>query len=114
VLTAFADIIVELRRLNADDPADRRRVLTGFSRYAQTPPAAAGYSQRGVVAVLAQRRQVICVAIAARPGKNADKVHSLFLGPYPRHTHSIACGRNCAWALPTLWPALRQKRYWYS
>ena len=39
VLTAFADIIVELRRLNADDPADRRRVLTGFSRYAQTPPA---------------------------------------------------------------------------
>ena len=36
VLTAFADIIVELRRLNADDPADRRRVLTGFSRYAQT------------------------------------------------------------------------------
>lgn len=39
VLTAFADIIVELRRLNRNDPADRRRVLTGFSRYAQTPPA---------------------------------------------------------------------------
>jgi len=39
VLTGFADIIVELRRLNPDDPADRRRVLTAFSRYAQTPPA---------------------------------------------------------------------------
>lgn len=39
VLTAFADIILELHRLNEDDPADRRRVLTGFSRYAQTPPA---------------------------------------------------------------------------
>lgn len=33
-------------------------------------------------------------------------------GAYPFHTHSIACGRNCACALPTLWPALRQKRYW--
>ena len=39
MLTAIADIIVELCRLNADDPADRRRVLTAFSRYAQTPPA---------------------------------------------------------------------------
>ncbi len=39
VLAAFADIIVELERLNPDDPADRRRVLTGFSRYAHTPPA---------------------------------------------------------------------------
>ena len=39
VLTAFADILMELTRLNADDPADRRRVLTGFSRYAPTPPA---------------------------------------------------------------------------
>lgn len=37
-LTAFADIIVELQRLTPADPADRR-VLTGFSRYAQTPPA---------------------------------------------------------------------------
>ncbi len=34
--------------------------------------------------------------------------------PYPFHTHSMACGRNCACALPTLWPAPRQKRYWYS
>jgi hypothetical protein len=39
VLTAFADIILELHRLTPDDPADRRRVLTGFSRYAQTSPA---------------------------------------------------------------------------
>jgi hypothetical protein len=39
VLTAFADIIVELRREAPDDPSDRRRVLTGFSRYAHTPPA---------------------------------------------------------------------------
>ncbi len=39
VLAAFADIMVELRRFTPEDPGDRRRVLTGFSRYAQTPPA---------------------------------------------------------------------------
>ena len=36
------------------------------------------------------------------------------LGEYPFHTHSMACGRNCCWALPTLWRAPRQNRYWYS
>ena len=36
------------------------------------------------------------------------------LGAYPFHTHSMACGRNCAWALLTLWRAPRQNRYWYS
>src|SRR4051794_22044101 len=25
-----------------------------------------------------------------------------FFGTYPFHTHSMACGRNCCWALPTL------------
>lgn len=35
-------------------------------------------------------------------------------GAYPFHTHSMACGRNCCWALPTLWWAPRQNRYRYS
>ena len=35
-------------------------------------------------------------------------------GAYPFHTHSMACGRNCCWALLTLWRAPRQNRYWYS
>ena len=39
-----------------------------------------------------------------------DDYLSVF-GVYPFHTHSMACGRNCVWALPTLWPAPRQKRY---
>lgn len=39
VLTACADVIMELRRLDRENPADRRRVLTGYSRYSQTPPA---------------------------------------------------------------------------
>ncbi|HEY1379823.1 MAG TPA: AAA family ATPase [Gemmataceae bacterium] len=36
-LAAFVDIIVELRRFNADDKDDRRRVLTGYGRYDATP-----------------------------------------------------------------------------
>ncbi len=36
------------------------------------------------------------------------------LGAYPFQTHSMACGRNCCWALATLWRAPRQNRYWYS
>src|SRR5262249_48502842 len=31
--------------------------------------------------------------------------------PYPFQTHSMACARNCAWALLTLWPESRQNRY---
>src|SRR3954447_16586632 len=42
-----------------------------------------------------------------------DDYLSVF-GAYPFHTHSMACGRNCAWALPTPWPDPRQNRYWYS
>jgi hypothetical protein len=33
---------------------------------------------------------------------------------YPFQTHSMACGRNCDWALPMPWLAPRQNRYWYS
>lgn len=36
-LTAFVDTIIELRRFNQEDRTDRRRVLTGYGRYDETP-----------------------------------------------------------------------------
>lgn len=36
-LTAFADILLELRRYNAADRKDRRRVLTGYGRFRDIP-----------------------------------------------------------------------------
>ncbi len=36
-LAAFVDIILELRRFNAKDRQDRKRVLTGYSRFDETP-----------------------------------------------------------------------------
>src|SRR5262249_6514175 len=42
------------------------------------------------------------------------EVVSLYLSvfaAYPFQTHSMACGRNCCWVLPTLWPEPRQNRY---
>jgi hypothetical protein len=38
--------------------------------------------------------------------------HLLGFGAYPFHTHSMACGRNCALALRTPWPEFWQNRYW--
>lgn len=37
-LPGFADILVELKRHNAEDPQDRRRVLTALGRFEATPP----------------------------------------------------------------------------
>ncbi len=36
-LAAFPDILIEMRRMNPTDRRDRRRVLTGLSRYRETP-----------------------------------------------------------------------------
>jgi hypothetical protein len=36
-LAAFVDVILELRRYNADDPEDRQRVLKGWGRYDEVP-----------------------------------------------------------------------------
>lgn len=36
-LAAFVDVILELRRFNKADRHDRRRVLTGYSRFEETP-----------------------------------------------------------------------------
>jgi hypothetical protein len=36
-LAAFCDTIIELRRFDANDRADRRRVLTGYGRWEETP-----------------------------------------------------------------------------
>lgn len=36
-LSAFADILLEFRRYNAGDRKDRRRVLTGYGRFRETP-----------------------------------------------------------------------------
>ncbi len=37
-LAAFVDVIIEMRRYNAADRKDTRRVLTTYSRYEQSPP----------------------------------------------------------------------------
>jgi hypothetical protein len=37
-LSAFADVLLELRPADKDNPADRRRLLYGFSRNPETPP----------------------------------------------------------------------------
>jgi hypothetical protein len=36
-LTAFVDTIVELRRFHAEDRKDRKRILSGYGRYDETP-----------------------------------------------------------------------------
>ena len=53
-------------------------------------------------------------SVMVAPGRQVSdkKGHLLFLGVYPFHTHSMACGRNCDLALRMPWPAFRQKRYW--
>lgn len=38
VLSAFADVLLELRPGDANNPGDRRRLLYGFSRSPETPP----------------------------------------------------------------------------
>src|SRR5262249_47912139 len=36
-LSGFVDVLLELRRMNPGVPGDRQRVLTGMSRYVETP-----------------------------------------------------------------------------
>ena len=36
-ITGFVDCIIELRRFNPGDPSDRRRTLTGYGRFEETP-----------------------------------------------------------------------------
>jgi len=36
-LSGFVDVLLELRRMNPDDQKDRQRVLSGVSRYVETP-----------------------------------------------------------------------------
>jgi hypothetical protein len=82
-LTAFVDIILELRRYDAKKATDRRRVLTGYGRYDETPPetvlelAEDGYKAEG------SRRQVRAQDLSTEilrllpcksPGKTRDEL----------------------------------------
>jgi hypothetical protein len=52
-LTAFVDTIIELRRFSPENPTDRRRVLTGYSRSDETP-------QELVIELTEEGRYVAC------------------------------------------------------
>jgi hypothetical protein len=63
-LPAFVDTILELRRYAASDRQDRRRVLTGYGRYDDTPPELVvelteeGFTARGTAADVSCRELV--------------------------------------------------------
>lgn len=51
-LAAWADVLLELRRLTPEDHEDRRRVLTAYSRFDETPAeAVVDYTGKGYVKV---------------------------------------------------------------
>lgn len=81
-LPAFVDIILELRRYNATDREDTRRVLTAYSRFDETPPelvlelAEDGYRSIGSKghATQSDRFQVIADIIGDSGGQSADDI----------------------------------------
>ncbi len=91
-LTGFVDIIIEMRRLDPSDPRDRRRVLTGYGRFDDTPPESVielgegGYRYLGDRAHLraSERMSIIGDLLpAAPPGLTAEQVRERFLGVKP-------------------------------
>jgi hypothetical protein len=84
-LTGFVDIIVELRRHDAGNREDRRRVLTGYSRFEETAPEAVielGDDGYRLVGTKADARQADRLAAIAEllppdpPGITADELLS--------------------------------------
>lgn len=67
-LPGFVDVILELRRHNPDDSADRRRVLRAYGRFESTPPeavvelTAAGYVTLGERAKVAAADDLRAIA----------------------------------------------------
>ncbi len=82
-LPGFVDIILELRRFNAAESEDRRRTLTAFSRYDETPHEAVieltddGYRSCGTKAEAAQNDRLAALAEllpSEPPGQTADEI----------------------------------------
>lgn len=85
-LTAAADILLELRRLNPKDTSDRRRLLSGYGRFDEIPeqvvvalaPDGSGYLAEGDRVEVAGRelRALISETLpASPPGCTADELH---------------------------------------
>jgi hypothetical protein len=86
-LTGFVDIIMELRRYAPEDSEDRRRTLTAYSRFSETPTEAvieltdAGYQKVGtkIDAKRADRLEVIGDLLPkAAPGMTAEELRPLW------------------------------------
>jgi hypothetical protein len=85
-LCAFADILLELRRYAPGNRADRRRVLTGYGRWDQTPSElvielhddGTGYSACGdrIEAGRKELRGVIAGLLPASPGVTIEQIMS--------------------------------------
>jgi hypothetical protein len=84
-LPSFADVIVELRRFDALRPQDRRRLLTGYSRWDETPDElvielaedASGYTAQGDRAEVGRQelRALLREVLPAEPpGKTIDEI----------------------------------------
>src|SRR5207248_952947 len=114
---------------------EQRTWTSGASLFGRRAPEGPGASPALAVVTTISRyapKEHLSITIAILPGcpaccsveratlfspSAADIVRDDYLpafGVYPLHTHSMACGRNCCWALPTLWRAPRHNRYWYS
>jgi hypothetical protein len=84
-LTAFADTIIELRRFNPGDRKDRRRVLTGYGRWDDTPEElvvellgdGSGYHAQGDRQQVADRElrdQIMQVLPTSGPGLTEEAI----------------------------------------
>ena len=83
-IPSFVDVIMELRRYDASNREDRRRVLTAYSRFDETPPEVVielgddGYRTVGDKADAKQsdRLQTIAELLPVdNPGMTAEEVH---------------------------------------
>ncbi len=96
VLTAFVDTIIELRRFDASERSDRRRVLTAYGRDDETPEevvielavGASGYVEHGDRNQVVTRdlESTLCRMLpSAPPGWSIDEIKERWEeGPFPR------------------------------
>jgi hypothetical protein len=82
-LTAFVDIILELRRFKAENANDKRRTLTGYGRYDETPAETVvelteeGYKAEGTRREATARelnREIVYLLPNLPPGKTRDEL----------------------------------------
>jgi hypothetical protein len=87
--SAFADILLELRRFNAGDRCDRRRVLSGYGRYKETPEElvleldadGGGYAERGnrgQIARMELAHVIVSILPCEPPGLTCEEIISVW------------------------------------